>query len=91
MYRVNKYIDLIDRTVWTFIQCLIGAFVVWGFDDWKKILSAAGISAAAALTKAKGAQEIGGSGMGDAVPGRASVEEVEITTDDQGNVTAVEA
>lgn len=74
MYRVNKYLDLLDRTVWTFIQAALGALVVFGFDSWKAVLATAALAAAAAAIKAKGAQEIGDSPIGDAIPGKSVLE-----------------
>ena len=95
MYRVNKYIDLLDRTLWTFLVTLPSVLIVDGVWDlempWTAKLATALLSALGTASKTTVAQNTGTSGMGDAIPGKAAVEEVEIKTDDAGRITAVEA
>lgn len=95
MYRVNKYIDLLDRTLWTFLVTLPSVLIVDGIWDleapWTSKLATALLAAFGTSIKATVAQRTGESGMGDGIPGKAAVEEVEISTDEQGRVVAAEA
>jgi hypothetical protein len=79
MNRINKYVDLLDRLVWTFIQCFLGYTLVDALSDsvngdWKATLSVAGVAALIAAGKTVVAQNIGDSGLGDAIPGASVVE-----------------
>jgi hypothetical protein len=91
MYRVNKYVDLFDRTLWTFLITTPASLVVLGFNDWPQALAIGLVSALGTSGKVGIAQRTGNSGMGDGIPGMTAVEEVEITTDAEGRVVAAEA
>lgn len=68
--RVNKWLDLLDRVGWTFLQSLVGAFVVLGWSDWKEALGIAGGAALVAAGKVLVAQRSGDDDLGAAVPGQ---------------------
>jgi hypothetical protein len=71
--RINKWVDFLDRTAWTFIQTTGASLVVLGFDGWKEALAAGVLAAAGAGGKTVVAQRVGNSGVGDAVPGASVV------------------
>ena len=72
--RINRWVDLLDRMAWTFVQAAAGALLVLGFDDWKAAGAAAAVAGAIAAIKTAAAQQVGGSPLGDAVPGASVVE-----------------
>lgn len=76
--RINKWIDLVDRAAWTAIQTSLGVVgataITTGEVDWKLVGISAGIASAGAVAKVMAAQNIGDSGLGDAVPGHSVVE-----------------
>jgi uncharacterized membrane protein len=73
-YKVNKWVDFLDRVGWTFLQSAIGAWAAFGFDfDWD-VLKAALIAAAVAAGKVAVGQNVGKSPVGDVVPGASAVE-----------------
>lgn len=72
--RLNKWVDLVDRTAWAFILTMFSAFCVFGFDSWRPVLATAALAAFAAGGKATAAQNIGSSPIGDAVPGASVLE-----------------
>ena len=76
MVKVNRWVDLLDRTAWTFIQAFAATLIVLGLDDWKKSLGTAAIAGALAAVKTVGAQNVGDSPLGDAVPGASVVQDV---------------
>lgn len=72
--KVNRWVDLLDRTGWTFIQAFLGFWIATSFaTDWN-LLKGALIASAIAATKAAVAQRVGNSPLGDAVPGASAVE-----------------
>lgn len=71
--RINKWVDLLDRTAWTFLMTLFSSFIIWGFDSWKPVLAAAALAAFGTGGKTTVAQNVGDSGLGDAVPGKSVV------------------
>lgn len=73
--RINKWLDFVDRTAWTFIVAFAGAIIVSGFDGWKEALGIAGLAALGTGAKVGVAQNVGDSGLGDAIPGRSVVED----------------
>jgi hypothetical protein len=78
MVHINRWVDLIDRVLWTFVQAFAAALIVLGFNNWKDSLGAAAIAGALAACKVVAAQNVGNSKLGDGVPG-ASVIETEAT------------
>lgn len=68
--RVNKWLDLLDRVGWTFLQAFAGTMLVLGFDDWKQSLGASLAAAAIAVVKVLAAQNSGSNNLGAAVPGQ---------------------
>lgn len=73
MPRYNRWVDLVDRAGWTFIQTFLMTMVVFGFDEWKANLGAGVLAGAAAALKTMIAQRTGDSPLGDAVPGTSVV------------------
>lgn len=72
--KVNRWVDLLDRTGWTFIQAFLGFWIVTNFSmDWD-LLKGALIAAAIAAVKATIGQHTGDSPIGDVVPGASVVE-----------------
>lgn len=68
--RINKWVDLLDRTAWTALQAFAGvmlATLVTGDVQWKLAFGSAGIAAGIAACKVILAQSRG-SGGGDLVP-----------------------
>lgn len=59
----DKWIDLLERTFWTFIQAFVGVFIATGVLDGDSLdataLKAAAIAAAIAAVKAVIAQQFG--------------------------------
>lgn len=53
------YFDLIERTVWTFIQALVGTWLALGADLNLDVLKAAAIAAGLAVVKGVAATQIG--------------------------------
>jgi hypothetical protein len=78
MVRINRWLDLLDRVLWTFVQAFAATLIVLGFDSWKDSLGAAAIAGALAALKVVAAQNVGDSKLGDGIPG-ASVVETEKT------------
>ena len=81
MYRINKYVDLLDRFIWTFIQAFIGfelADALFNNLDasWSEKLGVAAIAALLSAGKTVVAQNIGQSPAGDALPGVSTLEPV---------------
>ena len=72
--RINKWLDLLDRAGWTFIQTFGGTLVVFGFNDWKMNLGAAAVAAIGSALKTTVAQRTGDSGAGDLIPGKDVIE-----------------
>ena len=72
--RLNKYVDLADRTIWTFIQAFLAFIAVDAFwsDDlsWGAKLGGAAIAALIAAAKTVVAQRTGNDELGDLVPGQ---------------------
>ena len=82
MYRINKYVDLLDRFIWTFIQAFIGfalADALFNNLDasWSEKLGVAAIAALLSAGKTVVAQNIGQSPAGDAIPGASTLEPVQ--------------
>lgn len=71
---INRWVDLVDRVLWTFVQAFAAALIVLGFNNWKDSLGAAAIAGALAACKVVVAQNVGDSKLGDAVPGANVVE-----------------
>lgn len=67
--RFNKWIDFLDRTIWTFVMSFCASLVGLGFDDWKEAVGIALLAALGTGAKVGVAQNVGDSGLGDAVPG----------------------
>jgi hypothetical protein len=77
--RINKWLDLLDRTAWTAIQTFAGvllATLLSGDTHWKLALGSAGIAAVIAACKAALGQQLG-DGAGDLIPGQEVIETVE--------------
>lgn len=78
MSRVNKWIDVLDRGAWTFVQTflgtMLGSAVVLDEVNWGVTLSASVFAAAGSIVKTMAAQRVGDSGLGDAVPGATVLE-----------------
>lgn len=72
--RINRWVDLIDRTAYAFVLSLAASFIALGWDSWRTALSIAGMTAFGAVVKTTGAQQIGDSPIGDAVPGASTLE-----------------
>lgn len=72
--KLNKWVDLVDRTAWAFVLAFGAGLISVGFDNWRQALGIAGMTAVGALVKAGAAQNVGQSQLGDAVPGRSIVE-----------------
>ncbi len=76
--RINKWIDLLDRAAWTAIQASLGVIagtsIAHGGIDWTVVGWSCLVATAAALVKVMAAQQIGDSGLGDAVPGATVIE-----------------
>lgn len=72
--RFNRWVDLVDRVAWTFVQAALGTLLVFGFDNWQEALAAAGAAGVVAAVKVAAAQQTGSSPLGDAVPGVSVVE-----------------
>lgn len=73
---VNKTLDFIERVAWTFIQTFLGVLIASNIDgstDWSEVLYAALIAGGIAAAKVIIAQNIGGSGGGDLLPGKDTV------------------
>lgn len=66
---INRWIDLLDRVAWTFIQTFAATMVVLGVNDWGQDLGVAAIAGLFAALKTIAAQRVGSSSLGDAVPG----------------------
>lgn len=71
--KVNRWLDLLDRVGWTAVQAFVGylvANVALGDGvDWKKVFVAALFASLIAAGKVVLAQNVGTTGLGDAVPG----------------------
>jgi hypothetical protein len=74
LVRINRWIDLLDRVAWTFVQAFAATLIVLGFDNWRDSLGAAAIAGALAAVKVVAAQNVGDSKLGDGVPGASVVE-----------------
>lgn len=75
--KINRWVDLLDRTAWAFVLSYASSLIALGWNSWRdSALSIAGMTALGALVKTGGAQQIGSSGVGDAVPGKSVVETV---------------
>lgn len=68
--KVNRWLDLLDRVGWTFLQAFAGTLLVLGFDDWKQSLGASLAAAVIAVVKVVAAQQSGSNDLGAAVPGQ---------------------
>ena len=44
LVRINRWVDLIDRVGWTFVQAFAATLIVLGFNDWRDSLGAAAIA-----------------------------------------------
>lgn len=72
--KINRWVDLVDRTAWAFVLSYAASLISLGWNSWHTTsLSIAGMTALGALVKAGGAQQIGNSPIGDAVPGKSVV------------------
>lgn len=70
--KVNKWKDFLDRVGWTAIQAGAGALITALTDphlDWGAGFKFVGITTAIAVLKVITAQNAGGNGSGDAIPG----------------------
>jgi hypothetical protein len=67
---MSKWLDLLERVLWTAIQAFAASLLVTGFDDWVTALKIAGAAAAAAALKVIVAQNVGEKETGAAIPGR---------------------
>lgn len=70
--RVNKWKDFLDRVGWTALQAAAGAAItaLTGANfDWATAGKFVGITTAIAVLKVITAQNAGGNGSGDAIPG----------------------
>jgi len=67
--RINKWLDLLDRVGWTFIQAFGASIIVLGFNDWKMALGTGAIAAFGSAAKTTVAQQTG-DGAGDLIPGK---------------------
>lgn len=75
--KVNKFKDFIERVGWTAIQAAAAAGVTALTDPhitWGAALKIVGVAAGVAAMKVIGAQNVGDSGLGDALPGTSVVE-----------------
>ena len=68
--RVNKWLDLLDRAGWTFLQAAAGTLLVLGFNDWKAALAASAAAGGVAVVKVVVSQRSGQNELGAAVPGQ---------------------
>lgn len=67
---INRWVDLVDRTAWAFVLSYASSLITLGWNSWHgSALSIAGMTALGALVKTGGAQQIGNSPIGDALPG----------------------
>jgi hypothetical protein len=71
--KVNRWLDLLDRAAWTFIQAFIAALLPLGFS-WES-LQVAAVAAGISVLKTVAAQNLGGSELGDAIPGKSVIEQ----------------
>lgn len=67
--KVNRWLDLLDRVGWTFVQAYIGSAIVLGLDGWKESIGIAAGAAVVAAGKVVLAQKAGDDDLGAAVPG----------------------
>lgn len=70
--KVNKWKDFLDRVGWTAIQAAAGAALTeltGASFDWSTAAKFVGITTAIAVLKVITAQNAGGNGSGDAIPG----------------------
>ncbi len=78
MVRINKYVDLLDRVAWTFIQSFVGFVSVDALLNaelsWQTKLVAPAIAALLAAAKTVFGQNTGSDGTGAVVPGAQVVE-----------------
>lgn len=68
-FTVHRWVDLVDRAGWTFVQAFAATLLVLGLDDWRKSLASAAVAGAIAAVKTMAGQQTGESPLGDAVPG----------------------
>jgi hypothetical protein len=68
--KVNRWLDLLDRVGWTFLQAFAGTMLVLGFNDWEDSLKASAAAAVIAVVKVLAAQQAGSNDLGSAVPGQ---------------------
>jgi hypothetical protein len=68
--RINRWLDLLDRVGWTFLQAFAGTMVVLGFNDWEDALKASAGAGLIAVGKVLVAQNTGSNNLGAAVPGQ---------------------
>ncbi len=78
MVRINKYVDLLDRVVWTFIQSFVGFVSVDALLNaelsWQTKIMAPAIAALFAAVKTVFGQNTGSDDTGAVVPGASVVE-----------------
>jgi hypothetical protein len=74
LVKFNRWVDLLDRVAWTFVQAFAATLIVLGFNNWKDSLGAAAIAGAGAALKTVVSQNVGNSPLGDGVPGASVVE-----------------
>jgi hypothetical protein len=68
--KVNRWLDLLDRVGWTFIQAYVGSAVILGISEWEETLGIALGAAVVAAAKVVVAQRSGSDDLGAAVPGK---------------------
>lgn len=68
--KVNRWLDLLDRVGWTFLQAFAGTMVVLGFNDWEDALKASAAAAVIAVVKVLAGQQTGSDDLGAVVPGQ---------------------
>lgn len=75
---INRWVDLIDRAAWTFVEVFLGSLggisVATGGVHWSATLWSSVFATAGAVAKVMIAQRVGKSPMGDAVPGASAME-----------------
>lgn len=69
MPKVNRWLDFVERVVWTAIQAGAAAALATGFDDWRLTLEIAGTAALISALKVIAAQNTGTGDNGSAIPG----------------------
>jgi len=70
MPKVNRWLDFLERVIWTAIQAGAATMLATGFDDWQLTLQIAGTAALIAALKVIVAQNTGTGDNGSAIPGQ---------------------